>query len=799
MKVFRAVLISLFVVLIMLLAVGIIFVRYTSTKAIPDYNQNISSPQISSVVKVYRDSTAMPHLFAHNERDLYFATGYAMAQDRLWQMDLLRRLTTGRLAEIFGKDMVEVDLLFRALRFSEKSHIVLDSCQTEVKEVLKSFSAGINQYIEDQNGKLPPEFAILGYKPEKWEPLHSVNLIGYMSWSLTSGWRNEVLLYKLQNKIEGTLFDELIPDPAFHDTYIIPHDSSAKVSFSQIEEADNVLKSLGLQVFQGSNNWVISGERSATGFPLLANDMHLDLNIPGIWYQMHQVVPGKLNVSGVVLPGQPFVICGHNEDVAWGMTNVMLDDTDFYIETIKADDSLKYLLDGEWKDIKQQKEEILTKEGDTLVRYNHFTHRGPVISGFKGIEDEVISMRWIGNEFSNELRSVYLFNRMKDWSDFREAARSFISISQNIAYADKKGNIGMQITGGVPHRVGEGIFLLPGDTSLYDWSDLLDFEEMPFSYNPEAGYIVSANNKTISEDYPWYISKWYDLPNRAEGIIRGISSRPLLDINDMKDIQSDQKSVWAEKLTPFFLNQIKLSENVTGDKAGQIIDLLEKWDFSFDPDRIEPLIFEQLYIEFVRNIFLDELGEELFPEYKSRNLLVQNYVDKVRRNSESGWVDNTDTPDKKESMSDIVSASFRDMISSLETRLGSDVSAWEWGRVHRLNFEHPLGRVEALNRAFKLNRSGYPVGGSSHTVSPYSYSMSAPYTSSFGSSHRHIYSTADWDKSQIIIPTGISGIPSSVHYMDQTDDYIKYRYNNNLFAKEAIEANHLYRMEFVKE
>ncbi|MCK4919577.1 MAG: penicillin acylase family protein [Bacteroidales bacterium] len=800
MKSLRFFLIGLLTLIFFGIIAVIVFVRFTSRKALPDYNENIQLSSLSAEVEVIRDEHAVPHIYAENESDLYRAVGYQMAQDRLWQMDLLRRLTMGRLSEIFGKDLVEADMLFRSLHFSEKSHVVLDSLDTEIIVSLQAFADGVNEFIDNNTKKLPPEFTILGYKPEKWEPYHSANLIGYMAWGLTKAWSTEVLLFNISQAIDEEYFSELIPDMNMHNVYIFPDaKEDQELAFkSVISRVGRKVSELGLQVFQASNNWVVSPDKSANGHAMLANDMHLDLNAPGIWYQMHQVVPGELNVTGLVLPGQPFVICGHNENVAWGMTNVMVDDLDFYRETLSETDSLKYRLNGEWKDIRVEEEIVYTKEGNTLVLFNQFTHRGPIISAIKGVKDKTLSMRWIGNEYSNELRSVYLYNRMKNWDEFKDAAKTFISISQNIAYADAEGNIGMYIAAGVPIREGDGIFIVPGDTTQYDWKGLVPFEELPHSYNPESGFIASANNRTIGDNYPYYISRWYDLPNRYERIAEGLTSKEKICMDDMKEIQSDQNSKWAEKLVPYFLSLIN-PKDVEGELELAALELIAEWDFSMPKESIGSTIFEQFYFEFVSNVFSDELGEELYESFIKEDILATYFLDKIRLTNESVWFDDILTEDKIESSGDIALQSLTDAVNALNTRLGSDISKWNWGKVHTLSLMHPLGKVDMLNMVFKLNKGPFPVGGSYHTVSAYSYPSDDLYKANHGSSHRHLFVCGDWDKSQVIIPTGTSGIPASPYYCDQTSKYLNYEYNTELFSNGSVEEGRVYEMRFLVE
>jgi penicillin G amidase len=798
MKILRTLMIGLLILVILAFVAGGVFLRYTSRKALPDYSRDIALNGLSAEVTVSRDSFAIPHILASSEYDVYRATGYLMAQDRLWQMDLLRRLTTGRLSEIFGKDLVSADQLFRSLRFTEKSKTVIDSCSTEIKACLQAFSDGVNQYIRDAGNKLPPEFTILGYKPEPWEPVYSANLIGYMAWGLTTPWTTETVIYKTAAKAGDAYAKELIPDKDLQKFYIhnncqLPEKAEL---VSELDHVNRLVKELGLEVFQASNNWVVSAVKSKTGKPILANDMHLDLNAPGIWYQIHQEVPGKLNVTGVALPGQPFVICGHNDRIAWGMTNVMLDDMDFYIETLSPADTSRYKFNGEWLPLKTVKESIATKEGDTIVRYNRFTHRGPIISGFKGIGDKVVSMRWTGNEYSNELVSVYKFDRAGNWNEFRNAASTFISVSQNAVYADVDGNIGMQTAAGVPIREGNPVMFYPGDTSLYDWKGLVPFDELPSSYNPTCGYLASANNRTIGDSYPHYISAWYFLPFRYQAIVEGLTAQEKLGVDEFKAIQADQRSRFAAKLAPFFLENLSSRTSEMDATAKTAYDLLGKWDFSMPVLSVQSTIFEQTYLELIRVIFADEMGEDIYGGFTEGDLMAAYYIDALTVKKESIWFDNIRTTDKKESLNDDILAAFTVAVNTLKGRLGDDVSKWQWGNVHNLTLYHPLGKVKMLARAFDLNRGPYPVGGSYHTVSPYTYPFSDPYNANNGSSHRHIFTVGDWDNSQTIIPTGESGIPASKFYCDQSPLYVKYIYHADPFSTESVEKHREFVMKF---
>jgi penicillin amidase len=446
---------------LLLLVFAIVFIKVLPMRSVPKYEGNFKLPGLENEVTVYYDSLVIPHIYAETEADLYKTVGYIMAQERLWQMDLLRRVTLGRLSEIFGEDYVKTDLLLRSLRNSEKSFQILDSLDQEVKLSLYAFADGINYYISENKKKLPVEFSILGYKPEPWEPHHSLNLIGYMAWDLKAGW-GQFIMQKLKTTLDSALFYDLMPDIEARKSVIAPNYKIDSINFSSsLLSYDDRLEEMGADIFSASNNWAVNAKKSTTGNPILANDMHLGYTLPGIWMQMHQVVKGKLNVTGVALPGQPLIIAGHNESIAWGMTNTYVDNVDFYQEKVNKD-TTQYLFNSNWNDIITKTEKIATSEGDTIELINRFTHRGPIVSEHKGFDDNVISMHWAGENFSNEMRTVYLLNRAKNWDEFKNAVKSFKAISQNINYADIDGNIGIYACAGIPIRKREfAKFLFP--------------------------------------------------------------------------------------------------------------------------------------------------------------------------------------------------------------------------------------------------------------------------------------------------------------------------------------------------
>jgi len=514
---------------------------------------------------------------------------------------------------------------------------------------------------------------------------------------------------------------------------------------------------------------------------------------------MHECIPGKLNVTGLVLPGQPFVICGHNDSIAWGMTNTYVDNLDFYEEKINPADSNQYEYEGEWKDFSVVMEKIKTKEGDIVEKVLKFSHRGAVISGYKDFPGKTVSMHWVGDEPSNEMQTVYWLDRAANWTDFKDAFRTFQSLSQNVAYADIKGNIGLFCAAGVPIRQRDAVnAILPGWTSQYDWRGFVPFEELPYLYNPAIGFVVSANNKTTGNDYPYHIGTWYSLPSRYERITERLSEKEKFSVDDFKSVQLDQHSKLAEKYMPALLQVISNEQGFT-EVQKQAAHALKLWDFNMKADAAAPLLFECTYLQVMRNLFEDEMGERLGKQFINSSQVSWNSTEKIWLKGTSLWSDDINTPGVAESFSDILMKSFKEMVDSLDHEFGPDLSQWQWGRLHQITLSHPLAKVAILEKLLDLNRGPYPVGGSFHTVSPYSYPNSAPFHVDHGASHRHIFDLSNWDNSITVIPTGNSGIPASPNYCDQTQLYLEGKYHPDPFSQEAVEKNAVYRMRFVGE
>lgn len=773
----KKLLLTISFILLIALIVFVFIVTYFQKRSLPKYNGEVYLKNLQEKVNVYFDSKGMPHIIAENELDLYRAAGYITARERMWQMDLIRRATEGRLSEIFGKDFIETDLFLRMLDIKNKSQKIYNSLDTNLKAILWAYADGVNQYLEQYSKKLPFEFAILGYKPEKWTPIHSLNIIGYMAWDLETAWENEFVIFKLAKNLDSTLIKYFIPY----------YDSQTPVvkKFTLIENnednllkiAANNLKSLGIVTFTASNNWTVKGDKTKTTKPILCNDMHLGFSIPGIWYQMHLIIEGKLNVTGVTIPGAPGIISGHNNFIAWGMTNVMTDGADFYIEKINKD-STKYFCNGMWIDLKITTEKIVVNKKDTVTHKILWTHRGPIISKFQNIDTLAISMKWIGHYPSNEFQGVYLINKARNWYEFLEGLKYFKSISQNFVYADITNNIGLKTTGLIPKRKKPGYFIYDGTDTLNDWNSFVDFDSLPVSYNPPTNFLVSANNLTAKTSY--YISQYFYQDFRYNRIHNLLKNNKKITTDYMAYIQTNFVSELAAQELNFIINNLK---PLIKDKIDQeIYESLLQWNYELSAESNTAAFFETFNMFFVKNSIYDET-KDVYNDLASSKILFNNILLQLISNPENQLYDDITTQNIKENLQNIFEKSYEQTKKYLIEKLGKNPKKWQYGQLHRIVFKHPLSKVKIIDLAFNLNRGPFPVGGSNHTVCPYTYNLNDfEFNIKSGASQRHIYDLDNWDNSLTVLPTGQSGLPSNPYYCNQTDYYLNGKYYKDIFS-----------------
>ncbi len=765
--------------IIIVTSFGLILFYYKLSSSLPEYNKVVETEYLTNKVEIFRDENGIPFINASNENDAAFALGYVHAQDRLFQMDLLRRAAEGRLSEIIGSKTLQFDIMFKTIGLDRIASQTIKQTDKKLSDFLIAYSNGVNQFINESKGNLPFEFDALHYEPYPWKPEHCIILSKFFAWELNISWWTDLAFSNLIQKLGEEKVTEILPDYPENAPLVIPSSIKASQSISLgLMETDQAFRKFisfnGTHI--GSNNWVVNGNLSASGKTIIANDPHLFLQAPGIWY-IAVINCKDWNSSGVTLPGTPFITIGKNNFISWVLTNVMADDSDFYIEKIDVT-CKKYLLDGTYKDLSFTNYTIKVKDSLDYKLTVRSTHRGPIISDIhllnkiypvKEKNTVQLSMRWVGSEITNEFSSYYKINRAKNWEDFKNAIADYSVPGMNFVFADRNNNIGYICGAKIPVRsTSSTTFPFDGSTSASDWQGFVPYDEMPKMFNPSENFIASANNKTIS-DFPYHISNIWEPPSRIERIRQLLNSKPRHTSDDFRKYQLDLISPYAKEITQYF---IKAFENVkVKDRDLEIsLELLSKWDYSFNKESQAPLIYSVVFNYLLKNIFLDEMGENLFKQY----ILVANVpyrtVRKLLEENYSSWFDNIKTR-VTETRDDIIRKSFSDALSFLENNMGYEISFWQWGKIHTLTMKHFFhGSVSAFDK--KLSIGPFEIGGDGTTVCNGEYFFNEPYENFLGPSMRFIYDFAKPDEFRIILPTGQSGNPLSVHYHDMTDKWL---------------------------
>ena len=770
--------------------------------SLPSYEGHLEISGLREEVEVFFDDYAVPHVYAKNETDMFYTAGYLMARERLFQMTVNAATTEGTLSKLFGESQLKSVIFLRTWGIPKIAEELVNHVHPESREVLETFCNGVNAYIDEIGGDLPVEFKLLRIKPIRWEPKHVTGYARLMAYSLSQSWYPEMMLgqvaYMFGEKKALELWP-VAPDESPESLPTVAFDLAPVWEAMSVAD-ENIRRLLGTSGGHlGSNSWVVSGARTKSGKPILSNDPHLGMTQPSIWYEMH-LVGGKYDVSGVCFPGTPFVILGQNRNAAWGFTNLMKDDLDFYVEQVNPDNSNQYYYDGIWKEMILRDEHIPVKGGKTQTLLVRETHRGPVISDLHPLAkggDRVISFRWTGRDMSDEVDAFLRLNTMENWRDFSEAVSRFTVPGQNIIYADTKGNIGWRPAVRIPKRKGgETLVPLPGETSEYDWKGFVKSSALPSLFNPPTGIIATANHRTIPDNSPYYVSSLWHEKSRHDRISELLDGRSNLTVDDMTAIQQDVVSPFAQNIAPYF---IKAFENETVEEGSNLhyaINVLGEWAGGFEPESVGGLIFSTVMLELLEAVYVDEmalLGDDFFlawigPVGARGNwaISLRNLRGILERGS-SSWVDDVRTPDRVENLDEIIRRAFRSAVVELETRLGPSPGNWWWGRLHTLTHVHTIGgAMPLLDRLFGFNVGPFESGGSSTTINNGEYTLSAPFQRVVGPSFRRVVDLSDMNSTQFVLPTGQSGLPRSPHYANQAPLYMSGRYRTTLMDEVTV-------------
>jgi len=760
--------------------------------SLPQLDGELRIQGLDAPIEILRDRYGIPHIFAKSAADANFGLGYVHAQDRLWQMEMNRRIAAGRLAEVLGRGALEADRFLRTLGVRRAAAANLGGFDAETRKLLEAYAAGVNAYLA-RRPVLPLEFWLTGARPEPWTPLDSIAWTKMMAWDLCRNWKNELLRMQLAKTLPLARIQQFVaPYPGEQP----PEIADLKALYGSLaREAVQLARFAPDSAGHGSNDWVVSGARSASGKPLLANDPHLALTAPSVWYFAQLTAPG-LNAIGATLPGVPGIVLGRNDRIAWGFTNTESDVEDLYIE--KLDGAGGYLAPDGPRRFETLEETLKVKGGDTETLQVRISRHGPVISdALKPAHDAsprgyVIALDWTALAPDDRtLQGALAIERAHDWKSFLAAARDFHAPQQNMVYADVDGNIGFVAAGRVPVRKPDndlkGQAPAPGWLAKYDWSGYIPFEELPRSYNPADGVLVTANQDITPPGYSRYLTSEWRPPYRADRIKELLAAVPRHTVPSFARIQGDVVSLAMHELLPRLVATRPRSE-----EARAALALLAKWDGTMAADRPEPLIAWAWWRELTRAVYADELGEAFRPNWAPRAVFLAD----VLLGDAGQWCDDVRTP-AAESCDELLALSLESALADLRQRYGDNPAAWRWGEAHAAILEHrPFDRQPLLARFFDIR---VPTPGGTYTVNAGRsnfYDQARPFANRHAPSLRAIYDLSDPERSLYIYPGGQSGNPLSEHYDAFTRAWARGEYIPMRTARRQLEAepHHLLRL-----
>lgn len=775
------------IVALAIVVAGGAWLYWRNQASLPQLDGAARLPGLQAPVEVFRDARGVPHLRARSLEDLLFAQGYVTAQDRLWQMDLSRRLAMGELSEIFGESMLKFDIENRTLGFHRVAARAVAELDEDSRKLLAAYSRGVNAFISTHAGRLPVEFLALGYEPRPWREADSISIALNMAKTLSTTWPDELMRERIRSKVPPELYADLFPDRSDLDHPVAEPlaarapagEPSAASCVSSPEHPAAALSeflapaidaSLGL----GSNNWVLTGAHTQSGKPLLANDPHLPHGIPSLWYMLHLKAPG-LNVSGVSLPGLPLVIIGHNERIAWGMTNTAADVQDLYVESFNFRDPDKYLDQGQWVDAEVRGEVIQVRHKRDYWFTVKVTRHGPVIS-HDGDRD--LALRWVALD-PHSLRLPFLkIDQSQNWQEFTTALRDFTGPTQNFVYADADGNIGYYAAGWIPIRKqGDGTVPSIGSTSDHDWTGYIPFDDLPHAYNPPGGILATANGRVVPDGYPYLITRKWDAAYRTSRIYQLLEAGNHFTVADMLRIQTDILALDNLWLAKQLLAADDARPTDSAD-ARYALTLLRGWDGEARADSAPTLVCELTRQALLERLLKPKLGDD-FSGYKWP--MSATFLENVLKNKWPRWL-----PPGDADFHVTLVKSLEESVGRIPELVGSaNRDAWQWGKTIPLTFHHRLSLGLRLAGRF-LDVGPFPQAGTAHTVKQT--------TPTLGPSMRMVVEFSDFDNSLQNITLGESGQFSSPYYRDQFDAWSKGTSFPMLFSDQAVEKSAAHKL-----
>ena len=790
------------VIAIVALAVGL--GSWTVQRSFPQASGGVTLDGLSAEVTVQRDAAGVPTITADSTDDLFFAQGYVQAQDRFWEMDFRRHTTSGRLSELFGESQVGTDKFLRTLGWHAIAEREFDALDDVTKDYYTAYAAGVNAYLADHSGAdASLEYAVLGlqnpgYEIEPWTPADSISWLKAMAWDLRTNLEEETQRALLLKDYTPEQIAEFYPPYPFdQNPTIVPQvaatGTSGSVAVPNVTadgvswtEADGVIAAVSDILGDtlegvGSNSWVVSGQFTETGQPLLANDPHLGASMPSVWYQMQLRCSTVSDAcpfaaSGFTFAGLPGVVIGHNERIAWGFTNLTTDVADLYIERIEGDSAW---LDGALVPMEVTTDTIRVAGGADVPLTIRRTSHGPLVSDLTGDftavatqttlpsgqpGDTAVSLAWTALDVSSTAASIFALNTARNWDEFRGAAKLFEVPAQNLVYADVEGNIGYQTPGRLPLRgAGDGTYPAPGWDSAYAWTGFIPFDELPSVKNPAQGYIVTANNAIVDDTYAHFLSKDWDYGYRAERItelLQAAMADGKVTAADMRDIQNDQQ-FWMGKRLAEVVTTLPVERS--GPQAA--IALLRNWDAQNRADSAAAAYANVLWDTLATALFLDRTPAPVPVTDQARLFTVVGAL--LDDPTNAMWVDPTSGATGRDAVLTAVVDRAYDRLATLQ---GDDTTKWNWGSLHAITITSAtFGSSGIAPIEWLFNRGPYPVGGGSSVVDATGWVIGEGFTTGGVPSMRMVIDLSDFDDSTWIHLTGASGHAFHPNYVDQTE------------------------------
>lgn len=759
--------------------------------ALPPVDGTLRVSGLREPVEVLWDRWGVPHIYASSTPDLFFAQGYVVASQRLFQHDLALRFRTGRLSEVFSEMVLPLDRFIRTVGWNRAGQRLARQWDDLSLEMAEAFAAGIRSFVATMPAR-PVEYEVLELDPSLPEGMEAVEMaasaVVYMAWTLSGNWDAELLRTEIADRLGWEAMATLFPDLSTEASVIAAGKDGGptgrRAAMDLLRSAPHIPSG------QGSNNWVVSGRRSTSGMPLLANDPHLSAQMPSVWFEIHLTAPG-IDTRGVCLPFAPGVIIGHNDRIAWGFTNLGGDTQDLYLEQLNEDRSAS-LFEGLWEPLTVHREEIHVRgrsEPDLLEVLE--TRHGPILDSYlvgtaaphvvEGGVRQTYALRWVGLEDGIQPSTLYRLNTARDFDEFRSAAADWVCPGQNFIYADVDGNIGYQATGWHPIRgTGDGTIPVPGWTEEHEWEGYVPFEELPWAYNPDEGFLCTANNKPHDDAYPLLLAKDFLPPFRARRIAHLLTATEKHDIGSFSRIHMDTLSLPAMEIVPRLL-EVEPAD----DRQKLALAVLAVWDFELAADSAAAAIYEVWCCRIADLLLRPRLGEELYQHFYGMrqwtNAFQYQVLPHLLAYPTATWFG----ADGREPRDALLRSALDAALDELSAAMGEDPGGWSWGGIHRIRFVGQLALIPDLTEMFTGGQA--PMGGDEQTVMQAMFEPGISYDAVVIPSWRQVIDLGDLDRSMGTNTVGQSGNPASPHYRDLFELWSAGRYHPLPFTRRAVQ------------